>query len=125
MKSVRTSPPGGMEGFVIGPLEVRPDEYQVFAEGVRTHLTVREFQVFLVLAERPDRVVARGEMYERIWRRPMPERDRSVDVFVRKVRRKLHAAGPRWSYIHTHVGVGYRLSPEPRRPTGRRGPAGR
>ena len=39
-------------------------------------------------------------------------RDRSVDVFVRKLRQKLRAASPRWNYIHTHFGVGYRFAPE-------------
>ena len=39
-------------------------------------------------------------------------RDRSVDVFVRKVRTKLHDVSPGWIYIHTHFGIGYRFSPE-------------
>jgi DNA-binding winged helix-turn-helix (wHTH) protein len=39
--------------------------------------------------------------------------DRSVDVFVRKLRQKLRTASPEWSYIHTHFGVGYRFAPEP------------
>ena len=42
----------------------------------------------------------------------MAHGDRSVDVFVRKLRQKLRAASPRWSYIHTHFGVGYRFTPE-------------
>jgi DNA-binding response OmpR family regulator len=42
----------------------------------------------------------------------MAPRDRSVDVFVRKVRHKLTAAAPQWTFIHTHFGIGYRLSPE-------------
>jgi len=39
--------------------------------------------------------------------------DRSVDVFVRKLRQKLRVASPHWGYIHTHFGVGYRFAPEP------------
>ncbi|HZO59976.1 MAG TPA: winged helix-turn-helix domain-containing protein [Solirubrobacterales bacterium] len=93
-------------------LEVRPSEYQVLADGRRVGLTVREFQTFLVLAQRPDRVVTRPEIYALVWGGQMTYRDRSVDVFVRKVRRKLQAAAPRWDYIHTHFGVGYRFSPE-------------
>jgi hypothetical protein len=42
----------------------------------------------------------------------MAHGDRSVDVFVRKVRLKLETASPDWSYIHTHFGVGYRFQPE-------------
>ena len=114
MNAIGTGVGTAVDSFAIGPLEVRPGECQLFAEGVRTHLTVREFQVFLVLAERPDRVVPRAEVYQRVWGGTMPRRDRSVDVFVRKVRRKLAAASPSWEYVHTHFGIGYRLSPEPR-----------
>jgi DNA-binding response OmpR family regulator len=39
--------------------------------------------------------------------------DRSVDVFVRKVRHKLERTSPSWSYIHTHFGIGYRFAAEP------------
>jgi DNA-binding winged helix-turn-helix (wHTH) protein len=38
--------------------------------------------------------------------------DRSVDVFVRKLRQKLEKASPRWRYIHTHFGIGYRFAAE-------------
>jgi hypothetical protein len=44
----------------------------------------------------------------------MAHGDRSVDVFVRKLRQKLEAASPDWRYIHTHFGVGYRFDPEMR-----------
>ncbi len=39
--------------------------------------------------------------------------DRSVDVFVRKLRQKLEKASPEWRYIHTHFGIGYRFAAEP------------
>ena len=39
--------------------------------------------------------------------------DRSVDVFVRKLRQKLEKASPKWRYIHTHFGIGYRFAAEP------------
>lgn len=93
-------------------LEIRPAEFEVLVEGQRIGLTVREFQTFLVLATRPDRVITRPEIYSLVWGGQMAYRDRSVDVFVRKVRRKLESAAPSWSYIHTHFGVGYRFSAE-------------
>jgi DNA-binding response OmpR family regulator len=96
-----------------GNLEIRPDEIQVLADGDRVGLTVREFQVLLVLAEYEDRVVRRGEIYSRVWGGEMKRRDRSVDVFVRKVRTKLARTCPEWEYIHTHFGVGYRFAAVP------------
>jgi DNA-binding response OmpR family regulator len=105
--------PGDPDAVAAGPLEIRPAEYQVLAHGRRVNLTVREFELFWALAERPDRVVRRSELYERVWGGPMAPRDRSVDVFVRKLRRKLALASPGWGYIHTHFGIGYRFTPEP------------
>jgi DNA-binding response OmpR family regulator len=57
-------------------------------------------------------VLRREEIYERVWGYAMVHGDRSVDVFVRKLRQKLRSASPDWSYIHTHFGVGYRFAPE-------------
>ena len=96
-----------------GPLEIRPAELQVLADGQRANLTVREFEVFFALAEQQDRVVTREQVYRQVWSGQMVHRDRSVDVFVRKLRHKLADAAPGWAFIHTHFGIGYRFSPEP------------
>jgi DNA-binding response OmpR family regulator len=99
------------ETLVKGNLEIRVDEIQALVDGRRVGLTVREFQVLLALAEQEDRVVRRAAIYDRVWSGEMKHRDRSVDVFVRKLRHKLARAAPDWEYIHTHFGVGYRFSP--------------
>jgi len=95
-----------------GNLEIRPGDYVASIGARPLDLTAREFQVLLALAERRNRVVPRAELYELVWHRRMAYRDRSVDVFVRKLRLKLRAASPGWVYIHTHFGVGYRFAPE-------------
>jgi DNA-binding response OmpR family regulator len=96
----------------IANLEIRPGELQVLADGQRAGLTVREFELFFMLAERVDSVVQRPQIYTAIWGGTMQRRDRSVDVLVRKVRHKLELVAPDWTYIHTHFGIGYRFSPE-------------
>lgn len=101
------------ETFFVGDVEIRPAEYSAFVGGRRVALSVREFQLLLCLAERADRVVTRAEIYDRVWGAAMVPRDRSVDVFVRKVRGKLAAVDPSLVYIHTHFGIGYRFAPEP------------
>jgi DNA-binding response OmpR family regulator len=93
-------------------LEIRPFERQALVDGRPLELTSREFGVLLALAERRNRVVPRPDLYRLVWQRPMGYRDRSVDVFVRKLRCKLGTAAPAWVYIHTHFGVGYRFAPE-------------
>jgi DNA-binding response OmpR family regulator len=99
--------------LAFGNLEIRPDELQALADGVRVGLTVREFQVLMVLAQREDHVVRRTDVYDQVWGGTMKQRDRSVDVFVRKVRNKLAQAAPDWTYIHTHFGIGYRFAAIP------------
>jgi DNA-binding response OmpR family regulator len=102
--------------LVIGHLELRPAECELLIDGARARLTRREFQMLYALAEQHDYVVRRHELYDRVWGGPMAYRDRSVDVFVRKVRQKLAILSPEWSYIHTHFGIGYRLTIEPATP---------
>jgi DNA-binding response OmpR family regulator len=99
--------------LAFGNLEIRPDELQALANGLRVGLTVREFQVLLVLAQREDHVVRRTDIYDQVWGGTMKQRDRSVDVFVRKVRTKLARTAPDWTYIHTHFGIGYRFAAVP------------
>jgi DNA-binding winged helix-turn-helix (wHTH) protein len=64
-----------------------------------------------MLLAQSDRVRRREEIYERVWGYAMAHGDRSVDVFVRKLRQKLRSASSSWSYIQTHFGVGYRFAP--------------
>jgi DNA-binding response OmpR family regulator len=96
-----------------GELEVRADQFQAFAGGRNVELTRREFEVLQLLAQAHGKVLQREEIYQRVWGYAMAHGDRSVDVFVRKVRQKLESASPDWRYIHTHFGVGYRFDAEP------------
>ena len=98
---------------VIGEVEVRPDQFQAFVGGVSVDLTRREFELIQLLAEAQGQVMQREEIYQRVWGYAMVHGDRSVDVFVRKLRQKLERASPRWRYIHTHFGIGYRFAAEP------------
>jgi DNA-binding response OmpR family regulator len=96
----------------VGGITIRPDLYQAYAGENSLELTAREFEILNLLSQ-ADRVLRREEIYERVWGYAMAHGDRSVDVFVRKLRQKLRQASPGWSYIHTHFGVGYRFAPEP------------
>lgn len=100
-----------MEAIAVGRLEVRPEEFCATVDGEPLELTVRELQLLTALASRAGRIVSRGELYADVWGRPYHRDDRSVDVYVRKLRLKLEAALPGWTVIHTHFGFGYRLSP--------------
>ena len=94
-------------------LVVDPEQVQAFVDGRSAELTPREFEVLHALARNPGKPVPRERLYREVWGYEMHAGDRSVDVFVRKVRRKLgELAGDR-SFIETHYGVGYRFAPGP------------
>ena len=80
--------------------------------GGSVDLTRREFELLELLAGAEGRVLEREDIYRRVWGYEMARGDRSVDVFVRKLRQKLEKASPGWRYIHTHFGVGYRFAAE-------------
>jgi DNA-binding response OmpR family regulator len=95
-----------------GELEIRADQFQAFVGSQGIGLTRREFELLELLAEAHGQVIERDEIYEKVWGYAMAHGDRSVDVFVRKLRQKLHGHSPDWRYIHTHFGIGYRFQPE-------------
>jgi DNA-binding response OmpR family regulator len=103
----------GADPVQAGDLEIRADRFQAFVDGRSIDLTRREYELIELLAGAGGRVLEREEIYQRVWGYAMARGDRSVDVFVRKLRQKLDRASPGWRYIHTHFGVGYRFAAEP------------
>lgn len=99
-----------------GGLEIRPDEALALARGRALCLSVRETALLTALARRHGQIVSRAELYEWVWGGRLRKSDRSVDVYVHKVRSKLAAALPEWHFIHTHSGLGYRFDAEPSHP---------
>jgi DNA-binding response OmpR family regulator len=93
-----------------GVLEVRPDEYTAYCAGRRLSLTGRELALLTELARRPDRTVSREELYAAVWGGALRRNDRSVDVYVRKLRAKLERVRPEMTFIETDFGFGYRLA---------------
>jgi len=110
----KRSTPGTTEDapLLAGELEIRADQFQAFVGGQSIDLTRREFELLHLLAKARGRVLERDEIYQHVWGYAMVHGDRSVDVFVRKVRQKVERFSPGWTYIHTHFGIGYRFEPE-------------
>jgi DNA-binding response OmpR family regulator len=98
-----------------GELEIRLGEGLVLATGRALTLSVREFGLLAAMAQRVGGIVSREELYRAVWGRALRSGDRSVDVYVSKLRAKLEAAMPDRRFIHTHPGFGYRLQPQPSR----------
>jgi DNA-binding response OmpR family regulator len=97
-------------------------EVQAYVDGDSAGLTPTEFRLLYALAREAGRVVTREELMQRIWGRRQRPRDRTVDVFVRKLRDKIDRRAPHHAFLHTRHGVGYKLDPQPKaegRPEGR------
>ncbi len=74
---------------------------------------MREFGLLVALARSGGGIVRREDLYSRVWGGALRGGDRSIDVYIHKLRVKLEEALPDWRFIHTHVGFGYRFAPEP------------
>jgi DNA-binding response OmpR family regulator len=101
------------EAVEIGELRIRRDRFDAYAGGRPAGLSRKEYELLAQLAGAEGRVLEREEIYQRVWGYTMARGDRSVDVFVRKLRQKLEVVSPDWRYVHTHFGVGYRFAAEP------------
>ena len=93
-------------------LEIRPEEHAALVDGRPLSLTVRELQLLTTLASHPQRIMTREELYADVWGGTPGHTDRSVDVYVSRLRQKLSEALPNRALIHTHNGIGYRFSPD-------------
>jgi DNA-binding response OmpR family regulator len=96
-----------------GEIEIRTSDGLVLAGGRVVPMSVREFRLLCALVAREGRIVAREDLYRAAWEAPLRNGDRSVDVYVHKLRVKLENALPGQAFIHTHFGFGYRFAPEP------------
>ncbi len=104
--------PDADEILTAGELAIRPDRFDAYANGTPATLSRKEFELLSQLAGAAGRVLEREDIYQRVWGYTMARGDRSVDVFVRKLRQKLETISPEWRYVHTHFGVGYRFAAE-------------
>jgi DNA-binding response OmpR family regulator len=99
------------EAIEIEELRIDPREVQAYVDGENAELTPTEFRLLYALALDRGRVTTRDELLQKIWGRRETHRDRTVDVFVRRLRDKIDRIAPRHTFIQTRYGVGYKLEP--------------
>jgi two-component system alkaline phosphatase synthesis response regulator PhoP len=92
-----------------GPLSIDPVKKEALSNGDPLRLTPKEFAVLYFLASRSPQAVSREEIYQKVWGYEMLHGDRSVDVFVKRIRTKLARQIPSHSFLHTHHGFGYKF----------------
>jgi DNA-binding response OmpR family regulator len=95
-------------------LRIDPAQVQAYVGGQNAELTPTEFRVLYALALERGRVVSRDELLQKLWGRREGHRDRTVDVFVRKLREKIDRRATTHTFIQTRYGVGYKLEAMPK-----------
>jgi DNA-binding response OmpR family regulator len=110
-RGVRDQTPDRGERLELAELVIDPRNVEAYVDGASAGLTPTEFRLLHFLALEQGRVVSREELMQRIWGRRHRYRDRTVDVFVRKLRDKIDRRAPHHTFIHTRYGVGYKLEP--------------
>ena len=98
----------------MGDLEVDRGRLEVRVAGVPAPLTPLETKLLWILLEEKGRTLSRDEIFDRVWGGQRESGDRSVDVLVRRLRRKVDEAGGQYTYIQTEHKRGYRLEAVPR-----------
>ena len=102
------------EEIVLAELRIDPREVQAFVDGESVELTPTEFKLLYTLALDHGRVVTRDELLQKVWGRRATHRDRTVDVFVRRLRRKVDERASAHTFVQTRFGVGYKLEAVPK-----------
>src|SRR5207248_10776758 len=89
------------EPIEIEELRIDPLNVQAYLDGESAELTPTEFRLLYALALDRGRVVSRDELLQKLWGRREGHRDRTVDVFVRKLREKIDRKAARHTFIQT------------------------
>jgi len=113
-RGVRAEGPARGEPLQVEELRLDPANVQAYVDGESAELTPTEFRLLYALALERGRVLTRDELLQKVWGRRATHRDRTVDVFVRKLREKVDARAPRHTFVQTRYGVGYKLDPVPK-----------
>jgi two-component system alkaline phosphatase synthesis response regulator PhoP len=113
-RGTRAQEPRRGDEIEVEELRLDPRNVQAYVDGQSAELTPTEFRLLYALALDRGRVLTRDELLQRVWGRRASHRDRTVDVFVRKLREKVDARSSGHTFIQTRYGVGYKLDPAPK-----------
>ena len=91
--------------ILIKDISINKDQYAVERQGEKIELAKKEFELLLLLASSPGKLFRREEIYNQVWGVDQMVGDRTIDVHIRKLRKKLGE-----NYILTVKGIGYKIS---------------
>ena len=105
----RASEPEPEGPVVVGGLQIDPRSRDVSVDERAITLTPKEFALLLLLAQRAGEVVSKRDILAEVWQQPYGGSDKTVDVHVSWLRRKLGETASQPRYLHSVRGVGVRL----------------
>lgn len=109
MRSLQEGPDFGESQIEIGTLLIDLDAKQVFVNGEPIDLTKKELEILVLLARDPSKVFSREEILDRVWREDVFVMERTIDVHITRIRKKLRGSGIK---IINRSGFGYCLVEE-------------
>lgn len=101
--------PDGTRQLVVGELVIDTDAHEVTLAGATLELSGKEFDLLAYLAERPGKMIGKRELLAAVWRQPYGGADKTVDVHLSWLRKKMGETAAEPRYIHTRRGIGVKL----------------
>jgi DNA-binding response OmpR family regulator len=105
----RASTPEASKILTVGDLVVDTDAHEATLGGEPLDLSGKEFDLLAYLAERPGKMIGKRELLAAVWRQPYGGADKTVDVHLSWLRKKLGETAAEPRYIHTRRGIGVKL----------------
>lgn len=93
-----------------GELEINCESHEVFVRGKPVYLTPKEFELLTFMAEHPDQVFTREQLFAHMWGDEYVNDTSTITVFIRKLREKIERDPAKPQYIQTVWGIGYKFS---------------
>ena len=93
-----------------GPIKIDTEARRVFVDSKEVTFTNKEFDLIVCLAENPDKIFSKDELFEKIWKYDSMGETSTVTVHVNRIRDKIDAVNPEFEYINTIWGKGYRFN---------------
>ena len=104
LKRAKSPEPENSDSITLGNIQIDLESKRLIIGGKKIELTRKEYEIISLLAKSPGRIFSREEILRRIWESDVIVNDRTVDVNITRLRRKLEEHG---NYIHNKPGFGY------------------
>lgn len=104
------APKEDLNTIIIGSLKIDKQSRRIFVNGTEVNFTNKEFELLTCLAENPNKIFSKEELFEKIWKYDSMGETSTVTVHVNRIRDKIFAIDPDFNFVNTVWGKGYRFN---------------